>query len=201
MKCVFYIALIVAVCSVGDAQCHLKPNRYPPITPAPTTPKPTTSLPTAPPQPRQAIVRLQGPTVNGNVTFTQPFNGGIVKIEGTILGLTTGKYGFHVHAKGDLTGGCVSAGPHYNPLNRTHGAANAAIRHVGDLGNIVTDENNSTIINFTDSIITLIGEYSIIGRAVVVHGREDDLGLTDHVDSKSTGNAGPRVSCGVIGIK
>lgn len=99
-------------------QCFGKPQIYPPYKPpTPTTPRPTTTLPTVPPLPRQAIVRLQGPTVNGNVTFTQPFNGGIVKIEGTILGLTTGKYGFHVHAKGDLTGGCASAGPHYNPLN------------------------------------------------------------------------------------
>lgn len=85
-------------------------------------------------------------------------------------------------------------------FQRTHGAPEDSIRHIGDLGNIITDENNVTKISIKDSVITLIGEYSIIGRGVVVHGREDDLGKTDHVDSKTTGNAGPRVSCGVIGI-
>lgn len=57
-----------------------------------------------------------------------------------------------------------------------------------------------TIVNITDGLITLSGPNSIIGRGVVLHGREDDLGRTDHPDSKTTGNAGPRVSCGVIGI-
>lgn len=77
--------------------------------------KPTTIKPLPPP--RKAIVRLQGPIVNGNVTFTQPYYGGVVTIEGNITGLTTGKYGFHVHNKGDITGGCASTGPHFNPSN------------------------------------------------------------------------------------
>ena len=46
----------------------------------------------------------------------------------------------------------------------------------------------------------MFGEYSIIGRSVVVHANEDDLGKTDHPESKKTGNSGPRVACGVIGL-
>lgn len=34
----------------------------------------------------------------------------------------------------------------------------------------------------------------------MVHSGTDDLGKTDHPDSKKTGNAGGRPACGVIGI-
>ena len=41
-------------------------------------------------------------------------------------------------------------------------------RHVGDLGNVTAGENNVAKIDITDSIITLAGAYSIIGRTMVV---------------------------------
>jgi len=39
-----------------------------------------------------------------------------------------------------------------------------------------------------------------VGRSVVVHKQEDDLGRTEHPDSLTTGNSGARVACGVIGL-
>jgi superoxide dismutase, Cu-Zn family len=46
----------------------------------------------------------------------------------------------------------------------------------------------------------LNGPLSIVGRALVIHADPDDLGLGGVELSKTTGNAGARSACGVIGI-
>lgn len=108
--------------------------------------------------------------------------------------------GFHVHQFGDNTNGCTSAGPHFNPFGKTHGAPEDEVRHVGDLGNIETDASGVAKGSKTDKLLTLFGENSILGRTVVVHGGTDDLGKGGHPDSLKTGNAGGRPACGVIGF-
>lgn len=67
------------------------------------------------------------------------------------------------------------------------------------MGN-VHSENGVAYFKLTDDLVKLSGELSVIGRSMVVHANEDDLGKSDHPDSKSTGNAGTRLACGVIGI-
>lgn len=146
----------------------------------------------------QAIVVLTGDNVKGKVIFTQI--GKEVTVEGEITGLTKGLHGFHIHALGDLSDGCKSTGSHFNPEKKNHGAPSAKERHVGDLGNIEANDSKVAKVSMKDSIISLDGVNSIIGRAVVVHSGEDDLGLGGHDDSLTTGHAGDRVACGIIGI-
>ena len=52
---------------------------------------------------------------------------------------------------------------------------------------------------FSDKIIKLRGKYSIIGRSIVIHEDEDDLGKGKHSDSLITGHAGKRFACAIIG--
>ncbi|XP_050313847.1 uncharacterized protein LOC126748563 isoform X2 [Anthonomus grandis grandis] len=146
---------------------------------------------------RKAVVSIVGTDVKGSVYFTETSDG--ILIEGSISGLTPGKHGFHIHAIGDITGGCASTGAHFNPYNATHGAPDASERHVGDLGNIEANATGIAEIKFVDKIISLDGTNNILGRGVVVHQDEDDLGLGGAEDSKTTGHAGARVGCGVIG--
>ncbi|CAH2086834.1 unnamed protein product [Euphydryas editha] len=151
--------------------------------------------------PLRAVVRLASPDghdVHGNVTFEQLE--GKVRVTGQIYGMPAGQYGFHVHASGDLTNGCVSAGAHFNPDKKDHGHPGDENRHVGDLGNVEFNSDKLSHIDITDSMIALYGPHNIIGRALVLHAMADDFGRTDHPDSKKTGNAGGRVACGVIGI-
>ncbi|KAJ8686419.1 hypothetical protein QAD02_022213 [Eretmocerus hayati] len=154
----------------------------------------------------KAMVELKALDENGNsvdgprgtLTLEQTPNG--VRIYGTIMGLTKGLHGFHVHEKGDLSRGCASAGPHFNPYLVNHGAPNDPLRHVGDLGNIEAGEDGVAQVDGVDHYLTLTGVRGAIGRAVVVHEKPDDLGRGGNEESAKTGSAGARLACGVVGF-
>ena len=133
--------------------------------------------------------------------FKQESNVSPTKVTGEISGLTPGKHGFHIHEFGDMSNGCLSVGAHFNPHGMQHGAPGDAIRHAGGLGNIEAGNDTLAYVNITDDQIPLTGLNSIIGRAVVVHADEDDLGNGGDEESKKTGNAGVPVACCVIGIR
>ncbi|KAF7395985.1 hypothetical protein HZH68_010035 [Vespula germanica] len=139
--------------------------------------------------------------ISGDITITQSLPNGPVKLSGKVNGLTEGLHGFHIHEKGDIKEGCTSTGAHFNPENNIHGAPEDTVRHVGDLGNIRANADGEAVIDITDTIISLTGPNSILGRAIVVHSDEDDLGKGNSTLSLSTGNAGGRWACGIIGIQ
>jgi len=148
----------------------------------------------------KAVCVLKSDKVNGVVRFVQ--DGDAVKLSGEITGLAPGEHGFHVHQFGDNTDGCVSAGPHFNPEGCTHGAPTnpKGERHAGDLGNVTANADGVATLDITDNLISLTGDRSIIGRTMVIHADIDDLGKGGHELSKTTGNAGGRLACGVIGL-
>ena len=131
--------------------------------------------------------------MQGTVRFTRQADG--VLIEAKVAGLAPGLHGFHIHEWGDvecMDGKC--AGGHFNPDGSHHGGPEAAVRHVGDLGNLEATKDGYGTYRRVDRRIKLSGQDSIIGRAVILHSDEDDL------MSQPTGNAGLRVASGVIGI-
>lgn len=132
--------------------------------------------------------------VTGYVVFTQTNQG--VRVEATITGMEMQTdHGFHIHQYGDCRAiDASSAGGHFNPTNEEHGAPSDENRHMGDLGNISTNEQGTAEVDFIDEKLVIDGPNSITGRAVIVHANEDDL------VSQPSGAAGPRVACGVIGI-
>ena len=79
----------------------------------------------------------------------------------------------------------------------SHGSIYSDIRHVGDLGNIhsLTDETLYRVTNvfIVDSKISLQegNIANILERSIVIHhGYDQGIG--------ASGNAGPRVACGII---
>ncbi|KAF8395287.1 hypothetical protein HHK36_019230 [Tetracentron sinense] len=89
----------------------------------------------------------------------------------------------------------ADGGAHFNPNKLTHGAPEDEIRHAGDLGNIVANADGVAEATIVDNQITLSGPSAVIGRALVVHELEDDLGKGGHELSLTTGNAGGRLAC------
>ena len=146
-------------------------------------------------EPSKSIAVLHsasGSKVAGTVTFTK--NGDTVQVVADITGLTPGKHGFHIHEFGDCSAAdAASAGSHFNPMKKPHGAPDASDRHTGDLGNLEADSSGKAHLELKDNMMKFSGDTSILGRAVIVHEKADDW-------SQPTGNAGGRVACGVIGV-
>ena len=61
------------------------------------------------------------------------------------------------------------------------------------MGNVEADSSGVAKVNYLDHVLSFVGAKSLIGRAVIVHTKADDL------KSQPTGDAGARVACGVIG--
>ncbi len=109
-------------------------------------------------------------------------------------GLTTGKHGIHIHDKAIVGNDFTTAGGHFNPLAKQHGEHNPNGAHLGDLSNLVVDENGKVDQTFILSNISLEKgkSNSVLGKSIIIHAKEDD-GATD-----PSGNSGDRIAGGNI---
>jgi len=145
------------------------------------------------------LASTKGSNASGIATFTAAGKDGMrIKLE--VSGLQPqSAHGLHVHEKGDCSApDATSAGPHFSLSGQQHGSGEGDAHHAGDLGNITADASGkaSTSLTVPASKLTLApGPLSVVGRALVVHGKADDL------KSQPAGDSGPRIACGVINRK
>ena len=68
-----------------------------------------------------------------------------------------------------------SVGDHYNPRSTRHGSPvdGEDARHVGDLGNVVANDEGRATFRLTDKLVKVS---DIIGRSIVVAAEKDDFG-------------------------
>jgi Cu-Zn family superoxide dismutase len=153
------------------------------------------------PQPISAIAVFDTKKIKGTVRFTEDLDNNSVIIDINISGLKKkGLHGFHVHECGDMSEECESMCSHFDPLHKKHGGIDSKERHVGDLGNLQTNEDGIAKYIIRDNIIKLRGnKYNIIGRGLIIHADEDDCGKGSFPDSLTTGHSGKRIACAVIG--
>jgi superoxide dismutase, Cu-Zn family len=130
-------------------------------------------------------------TANGTVHFME-LNDGAVEVDVDLKNVPPGTHGFHIHDKGDCGDNGNAAGGHFNPTGAQHGAPTAPSHHAGDFGNATADANGNIKMKFATRAITVSpSSSSVVGHAVVLHGNPDDL------TTQPSGNAGPRIACGV----
>lgn len=154
-----------------------------------------TACATAPSGPSASaqLMATKGNTVNGHVQFAR--KGDKVLVTGEVRGLKPhAEHGFHVHEKGDCTSGDgMSAGGHFNPDGKAHGAHGHGEHHAGDVPSLKADATGTARFSFESSTLSVgSGKADVVGRGLIVHRDPDDY------KTQPTGNSGPRLACGVI---
>jgi Cu-Zn family superoxide dismutase len=143
------------------------------------------------------------PNIMGHITLTQVAKGPVM-ISGSIRNLPRiGLIGMHFHENAAVPGNCEVVGEHFNPLHMRHGGENNLIRHIGDEGNIIVNgaPNHGTAhVAKADFMISLKTGVinSVVGRALVIHYRTDDLGKGLNRESGKSGNSGEKIACGTV---
>lgn len=139
-----------------------------------------------------SLTPTQGNDVRGLIVFHQ--QGDHVMVHAQVSGLKpNAEHGFHVHEKGDCASADgSSAGGHFNPDGKPHGAPTAA-HHAGDMPMLKANASGVVDQHFTlDGPTVASGSASVVGHAVIVHAAPDDYA------TQPTGNSGARLACGVI---
>lgn len=145
---------------------------------------------------QRATVNLVGtensPTF-GTVIFTKEEGG--VRVVADVFNLSPGLHGWHIHLWGDATSPTgVNMGPHYKPEHPLQ--ATDPDFDLGALGNLMANELGYAHYDALVPHLELEGEYSIIGRGVIVHENMDVFSQA----GRSGGPTSMRIAQGTIGI-
>ena len=121
--------------------------------------------------------------------------GGAMRMTVHATGLSPGVHGVHIHAVGKCDApDFASAGGHWNPTMKQHGANNPMGAHDGDLPNMTADAEGKASLT-----VAVQGSRDALfdadGAAVVIHADPDDY-TTD-----PSGKSGARIACGVLAAR
>jgi Cu-Zn family superoxide dismutase len=143
---------------------------------------------------RAQMEPASGSNVTGEATFSE--ENGTVLFELTVENLSPGEHAVHLHENGDCTAAdASSAGGHWNPTMKPHGKrGEGSAFHKGDIGNMTVNNDGKGSLRLSIQGWSIGGADStnIIGKSVIIHEKADDFA------SQPSGNAGGRISCGVI---
>ena len=147
---------------------------------------------------KATLINAAGEAV-GVATITQEEDGVAIQVEGQ--NLPPGFHGFHVHA----TGRCdhappafASAGGHYNPRGHSHAD------HAADLPVLLVNADGAAQARFKTDRFALAELFDADGSAFIIHADPDNYANiparygTPDAATLATGDAGPRIACGVI---
>ena len=147
------------------------------------------------PRAEAELTAAEGAKVEGKATFTQEPDGVRVVLE--LDDAPPGRKGVHVHTLGDCSDiKGQSMGPHFAPKVEHHALPSEGdARHLGDLGNIVVEDDGDGRLEITvpDATLEPGDTASFLGRALVVHTGEDTGSAV-----QPSGGSGTPMACGVI---
>lgn len=167
----------------------------------------TLGQPTIAQSPIGARVEITGTDISGTLILKQR-NNGLVRIQGNIQGnpatLTPGLHGLHIHAAGvceasaqpafSTTGGHFDPGPFGSelPVEANHPY------HLGDLPNLVVDEQGQATYNVLTSRVTLsegpVTLFDENGSAIIIHLLPDQ----QKAGGAAAEAGGGRLACGIV---
>lgn len=104
--------------------------------------------------------------------------------------MTPGKHGFHIHENVFEGSNLKTANGHFNPEGKKHGLQNPDGHHLGDLPNLIVNEDGTAEATILIEHASLEADKpeSLLGRSLIIHAGEDDE-MTD-----PAGNSGDRVA-------
>ncbi len=144
-----------------------------------------------------AVLRCSKRQVHGVVRISELRPNGLLRFRIRVVNIPPGKHGFHLHRSGNDLEGPSGLCAHYNPTEMTHGGLNDPSAHRGDFGNLECDSDGICETSFISRYLTMD---EVLGRSLVVHEDEDDLGRGDWADSSTTGHSGARILWGIVGV-